>query len=403
MSETAPTVEFNPLDPALAIDPYPAYRALRETDPVHQSMLGVYLLTRHADVVQLLGDNETFQHQYLAQQQVRVGPHVEDEPYFAMFRRMVFVLDNPDHRRIRKLLHRAFTPRRVADLRDRASQIAHDLLDRADRGGIDFVRDFAFPFPMRVIGTLLGIPDADHERIGAHATALNPVLEFLPMSSEVLQQANEAVGALREYFTDLAARRRSDPTDDLFSAMVHATEDGTMLSDDELIANAILLYIAGHETTAGGASLAVLSLHRNPDQLALLQADRSLIPQAVAELLRYDTPGQGTARVLMADATFGDVTIPAGNMALGYIGAANRDPAAFPDPDRLDLTRTDLKTTTWGGGAHLCMGRNLALQEFEITLEVLLERCPGLQLETLDPPFRANPLMRGLEHLPMHW
>ena len=403
MSDAAPTVEFDPLDPALAIDPYPAYRALRESDPVHKSVLGVYLLTRHADVAQLLGDNETFEHQYLAQQQVRVGPQVEDEPYFAAFRHMVFVLDNPDHRRIRKLLHRAFTPRRVAELREHVVSIAHALIDEADPGGTDFVHDLAFPLPMRVIGTLLGIPVSDHVTIGRHATALNPVLEFLPMSPEVLTEANDAVGALTEYFTDLAQRRRTEPTDDLFSAMVHATEDGDVLTDAELIANAILLYVAGHETTAGALSLALLALHRSPDQLALLQRDRTLLPQAVTELLRYDTPGQGTARVLRTDATFGDVVVPAGNMALAYIGAANRDPAAFAAPDRLDLTRTDLKTTTWGGGAHLCLGRSLALVELEVALGTILDRCPDLTLDSLDPPFRPNPLMRGLEHLPVRW
>lgn len=247
MSTTdTPTEPLNPLDPAMAVDPYPVYDRLRATDPVHTSALGALVLTRHADVEALLGDNETFQHQYVAQQQMRVGPQVEDEPYFDYFRRMVFVLDNPDHRRIRKLLHRAFTPARVREMRDRATQIVHDLFDQhAEARRMELVKDVAFPFPMRVIGSIMGLPDEDHDTIGGFATALNPVLEFLPMSPEVLATANDAVGELANYFTALAAKRRQDPTDDLFSAMVHATEDGDVLSDEELIANAILLYVAG--------------------------------------------------------------------------------------------------------------------------------------------------------------
>ena len=406
MSTTdTPTEPLNPLDPAMAVDPYPVYERLRTTDPVHMSALGALVLTRHADVEKLLGDNETFQHQYVAQQQMRVGPQVEDEPYFDYFRRMVFVLDNPDHRRIRKLLHRAFTPARVREMRDRATSIVTGLFDQhADARRMELVRDVAFPFPMRVIGSIMGLPDEDHDRIGGFATALNPVLEFLPMSPEVLAKANDAVGELAEYFTALAAKRREDATDDLFSAMVHATEDGDVLSDEELIANAILLYVAGHETTAGGTGLAVKTFAENRSQWELLQQRPDLVPNAVEEVLRHDTPGQGTARVVMADTSFGDVPVAAGNFVLGYIGAANRDPEAFPDPTALDITRdfTALpRPATWGGGAHFCMGRNLALQEFEIVLETLLQRCPDYQVDGFE--FRSNPLMRGLERLEISW
>ena len=401
----SPTEPMNPLDPQLAVDPYPTYARLRSSDPVHRTALGAFALTRHADVTGVLRDNTTFQHRYVAQQQARVGPDVEHEPYFDAFRRMVFVLDDPDHRRVRRLVQGAFTPGRVTALRPRTVAIAHELVDRHGAARtMEVVHDLALPLPMRVIGTILGIPDADHAHIGTAAAALNPVLEFLPMSPEVLARANEAVQTLAAYFGDLATRRRSEPTDDLFSAMVHAAVDGERLTERELIANAILLYIAGHETSAGGTGLAVLALHRHPGQWALLRARPDLVPGAAEELLRYDTPGQATARVVTADCTIGDTAVPAGSMVLAYLGAANRDPDVYPDPDRLDITRPQpslVRPATWGGGAHLCLGRALALQELEATLEVLLARCPDLVVD--DWRFRPTPLMRGLERLDVHW
>jgi cytochrome P450 len=398
-----PELPFNPLDPAMAVDPYPRYRQLREREPVHLSQIGAYVLTRHADVVRMLRDNDTFQHQYVAQQRARVGPAVEEEPYFDAFRRMVFVLDNPDHRRIRKLLAAAFSPARTAALRPMVAAIAEDLVAQVSPSRrIELVADLCFPLPMRVIGALLGIPDADHFTIGRYATALNPVLEFLPMSPEVLKRANEAIGELEAYFRALASARRADPTDDLFSAMVHATDDGEVLTDEELIANAVLLYIAGHETTAGATALGLLALLRNPNQLALLRRQPELRRGAVEELLRYDSPGQGTARVVMTDTVFGDVPVAAGSFVLGYLGAANRDPAVFTDPDVLDITRDASRAATWGGGAHLCLGRSLAQQELDVALQTLLERCPGLELAD-EPVFRPTPLMRGLDRLDLRW
>ena len=396
---------LNPLNPELAIDPYPTYAHLRSSDPVHMTALGALAVTRHADVTQVLRDNVTFQHMYVAQQRARVGAHVESEPYFDYFRRMIFVLDDPDHRRMRRLMQGTFTPARIAAMRPRTSAIAHRLVDaQAGRRQMDFVRDFAFPLPMRVIGTILGIPESDHAFIGADATALNPVLEFLPMSPDVLARANEAVRSLAAYFADLAVRRRDEPTDDLFSAMLHAAVDGERLTDEELIANAILLYIAGHETTAGGTGLAILALRQRPEQFALLCRRPDLIANAAEELLRFDFPGQGTARVVTADTNIGGVEVAAGNMVLAYLGAANRDPAIFANPDVVDVTRTFTaanRPATWGGGAHLCIGRALALQELEVTLETLTQRCPGFTVDDLT--FRPTPLMRGLDTLTMHW
>ena len=376
---------MNPLDPALAVDPYPTYERLRSTDPVHRTALGGFALTRHADVAAVLRDGITYQHCYVAQQKARLGPDVEDEPYFGLFRLMAFVLDDPDHRRIRRLLQGAFTPTRVNAMRPRTIAIAYELIDaRADRT-MDFVTDFSLPLPMRVIGSIMGIPDADHASIGADAAALNPVLEFLPMSPDVLGRANDAVRGLAGYFTHLAERRRREPSDDLFSAMVHAAVDGERLTHDELIANAILLYVAGHETTAGGTGLAVLALHQHPDQLALLRDRPELIPNAADELLRFDTPGQGTARVVTTDSVLGGTALPAGAIVLAYLGAANRDPDVYPDPDRLDLTR-DLaslaRPATWGGGRTSASGEHSPFRRWRLPSKSLSRGAPSSQWST---------------------
>ncbi len=395
---------FDPLAPEMAVDPYPHYRRLRERDPVHRSALGFWFLTRHADVAAFFAERR-LAHCYPATQAMRLGPDVVNEPYFRFFRLMVFVLDNPDHRRIRNLFRATFTPRRVNELRPRVQAIADELVDRVEpQRRMDLVHDFALPFPNRVIGELLGVPFDDFEMTYAWTMALNPVLEFLPMDATTLARANTAVLEIADYFRALAVKRRAEPRDDLFSAMVHAADEGESFTEDELVANAILLYLAGFETTAGSTGLAVLNLHRNRDQLALLQADAGLLPKAARELLRHDSPGQATARVAMEPVEFGGVRIDAGQGIVAWIGAANRDPAAYPDPDRLDLRREPAADLlSFGGGAHYCLGHALAVQELEVALGTLLRRCPKLELETLEPAFRPTSLMRGIQALPVRW
>ena len=397
---------FNPLNPQLAVDPYPSYAELRSAEPVHLSAIGAHVLTRYDDVKKMLSDGDTFQHQYVAQQIQRTGEQVTEEPYFDYFRNMIFVSDDPDHRRLRRLVMQAFTPKQVRELRGQAELIANELFDQAaNNGGMEFVSEFALPFPMRVIGSVLGVPDADHEKIGEYATALNPVLEFLPMSAEVLAKANESIKELADYFTRLAEERRKSPTDDLFSALVHASDEGESLSNEELIANAVLLYVAGHETTAGGSGLALHSLQTNPAQLDSLRQNPELISSSIEEILRYDSPGQGTARVVMKDSMFGDTAISAGSFVLGYLAAANRDPEVYAAPNELDFHR-DLnqnRPLTWGGGAHLCLGRNLALQEFEVALNTLLSKHPNVEIDIDNAEFRDTPLMRGMKRLPIKW
>jgi cytochrome P450 len=402
----AAEVSFNPLAPDMCIDPYPHYARMREHGPVHLSDLDFWLLFRHADVAAFFAEKR-LEHQYFLTQTMRSGPEVVDQPYFDLFHRMVFILDNPDHRRVRRMFTSSFTPMRVRSIRGQVEAIAGALLDDVEpQGGMDLVTDFAKPFPTRVIGALLGVPEPDQIRIGSLADALAPALEFLPMDIPTLLAANEASLELAAYFRQLAVAKRAAPDDSLYSAMVRSVDEGggdDGLDEEELIANAVLMYIAGHETTTGAVGLAVLGLHRNPDQLALLREQPALLPNAVEELLRYDTPGQATARVTMEAIEFGDTTIEAGNGVVAYIGSANRDDAAYPDAGRLDLRRPVEGLTSFGGGAHLCIGHALARQELEVALRAILQRFPSLTLDTLDPPFRPTALMRGVASLPVTW
>ncbi len=395
---------FDMFSPEMCIDPYPQYAVMRQADPVHESPLTFFMLFRHSDVAAFFVD-KTLEHKYALTQQLRGGPGALEETYYDVFRRMVFVMDNPDHRRVRLLFAKSFTPLQVRRMYAGVRATADSLVDSVlANGGMDFVADFALPLPIRVIGQLLGVPESDQDHVGAVSHLLSPVLEFLPMDPKTTEAANKAVVELADYFRDLAAYKRASPGDDLLTQMIAAVDDNEdLLDDEELIANAILLYLAGHETTTGASGLSVLALHRNPDQLALLKEDPGLIPDAVSELLRYDCPGQATARITTAPVTFGDVTVPEGRGVVAWIGSANRDPEKYPDPDRLDVRRRVEGITTFGGGAHYCVGHALARQELAVTLEVLLDRLPNHRLLTLDPPFRDTALMRGVTSLHMQW
>lgn len=404
MTETLVPFDFDPFGPEMASDPYPHYRRLRDAHPVWKSPLGFWFLTRHADVTKFFGDR-TLQRQYALTQTVRSGPGVADEPYYKLFSRMLFVLDDPEHRRIRRLLSGAFTPRRVAEIRPRAEAIANEAFDIAQKARqIDLVADLAAQLPVRVIGDLLGLPPGDQARVGAWADEVLPAFQFFPMEPEARAAVNNAVGNLSDYLSRMADQRRSEPRDDLLSALVHATTEDGALSQEEVVANAAILYLAGQETTKGGIGLAILSLHRNPDQLDILGRSPEILSNAVEELLRYDHPAHATLKVTTEPIDMGGVVIPANQGIVGYLGAALRDPSAFPQPDRLDLQRTwSERPVTFAPGPFNCLGLALARAEMEVALTVMLRRAPTLKLETLEPPYRPSPILRGPAELHATW
>jgi cytochrome P450 len=399
--------EFNPLAPDMAVDPYPAYRALRETAPgVHQiGGLGMYVLSRYDDVAAFYKDRR-LEMRYADRETFRYGPTVVEEPFFRYFVQMAHVADNPQHRRLRTMFQRSFTPPRVAAMRPQIKAVAQRLVrERIDDGGMEFISGFAEPFPREVIGDMIGVPAEDNAHIGHLALELGPAFEFLPLSDERKAIVNDGAAELMEYFLRLAARRQADPQDDLLTAMVAAAAaSDEAVSMEAVAANVILLYIGGHETTSGQVALGLLALHRNPDQLAALCANPALVPGAAEELIRYDTSAQGTGRIAAEDVEYGGLAIPAGSMILSYIASANRDAAVYEEPDALDLARAPAqRILAFGPGPHQCVGHALAPLEVEVFLEVLRETFPTHELATRDPQFRTFPLLRGILTMEVTW
>jgi cytochrome P450 len=390
---------FNPMAPEFLADPYPTYHRLRAEDPVHHSPLGFWVLTRYEDVASVLRDPRFIKEPLVALVAARFGGQVPRGVGLSMLDR-----DPPDHTRLRGLVSKAFTPRVVEGLRPRIQQIVDGLITRAlPAGSMDLIEEFAYPIPVNVICEMMGVPVEDHERFKGWSLDIARGLDsiWLPPDSEVPRRSAAARHAISEYFRELIAERRTVPRGDLLSALIAAEEAGDKLNEDELLATCILILIAGHETTVNLIGNGVLALLRNPTELRRLRETPALITSAVEELLRYDGPVQRTARVASEDVTFGDRTIPKGDMVMPFIGAADRDPTHFPDPDRLDLARADNRHIAFGWGIHFCLGAPLARIEGQIAIDTLVRRLPKLALVTDHPEYRQSLTLRGLKELPV--
>jgi cytochrome P450 len=390
---------FNPMDPEFVADPYPMYHRLRAEDPVHHSPLGFWVLTRYPDVMAMLRDPRLIKEPIAAFVAARFGMAVPPGLGLSMLDR-----DPPDHTRLRGLVSKAFTPRALERLRPEIQQIVDGLLDEVEaRGSMDLVEEFAYPFPVRVICEMLGVPVKDHERFKAWGLDIARGLDaiMLPPDSEVGQRSVSGRRALADYFRGLIAERRAAPRDDMLSALIAAEEAGDKLNEEELLATCILLLVAGHETTVNLIGNGTLALLRHPDQLRKLRENPGLIGTAVEELLRFDGPVQRTARIPSEDITIGGQTIGKGEMVMPFLGAADRDPTQFPDPDRLDITRADNRHIAFGMGIHFCLGAPLARLEGQIAINTLLARLPKLALATDRPQFRQSLTLRGLQALPL--
>jgi cytochrome P450 len=390
---------FNPMDPEFVADPYPMYHRLRAEDPVHHSPLGFWVLTRYPDVLAMLRDPRLIKEPIAAFVAARFGVAVPPGLGLSMLDR-----DPPDHTRLRGLVSKAFTPRALERLRPEIQQIVDGLLDEVrGRGSMDLIEEFAYPLPVRVICEMLGVPVKDHERFKAWGLDIARGLDaiMLPPDSPVGQRSVSGRRALAEYFRELIAERRAAPRDDMLSALIAAEEAGDTLSEEELLATCILLLVAGHETTVNLIGNGTLALLRHPAELRKLRDNPGLIGSAVEELLRFDGPVQRTARIPSEDITIGGQTIGKGEMVMPFLGAADRDPTQFPDPDRLDITRSDNRHIAFGMGIHFCLGAPLARMEGQIAINTLLARLPRLTLATDQPQFRQSLTLRGLEALPV--
>jgi cytochrome P450 len=397
---------FNPLSPEFIRDPHPAYERLRMTDPMHLTVHGAFLASRHAEVSQVLRDKR-FGKDFIERSKRRYGPKIMEEPVFRSMSHWMLQQDPPDHTRLRGLVVKAFTARRVEDMRPRIQQVVDQTIDAVvERGQMDLIEDFAFRLPVTIICDMLGIPEEHREMFHKGSRDGGRILDPVPLTPDEIAQANFGHAMAKMYFEQLFELRRKNPGDDLTTQLVQAEEDGSKLTNEELTANIILLFGAGHETTVNLIGNGLLALHRNPVELALLKADPSLITNAIEEFLRYDSSVQMTGRVALEDIdNLGGKKIPRGESVLCLLGSANRDPAVYVEqPERLDIKRPNVRPLSFGGGIHHCLGAQLARIEAEIAIATLLRRIPRLRLDDADnPEWRPTFVLRGLKRLPASW
>lgn len=402
----APNSPLNALfTPEFVEDPYPTYRAIRETTPfVKMPDTNMWIATRYEDCQQVLRDKR-FGHRYTENLIEMGGPEILENAALRSLSNMMLVANPPDHTRLRSLVVTAFNRRSVEKLRERIRKIAHELIDDfIDQGSGDLVRLFNHPLPVIVICDMLGIPKEDQERFTGESQIGGRLIDPTPMSPEELEAANEGTLETEAYFLSLFEARRKKPEDDLLTALVESETEHGKLSKEELAANVFLLFGAGHETTVNLLGNALLALYRNPEQLQILRDDLSLMPNAVEEFLRYDSSVQLTARNAFEDCTIAGHEIKAGEEVMTVVAAANHDPAIFSDPDKLDVRRPDVKPLAFGGGIHLCLGAQLARLEAAEGLKALFERLPNLTLDNIQTPaWKETITLRGLKELPVHW
>lgn len=390
---------FDPLAPETHADPYPIYASLRAQGSVHRTPRDAWLVIAYDPAVAILRDHTRFsvEHSRYRKEtdEVQLGPTERGLENIMLFK------DPPDHTRLRTLVNKAFTPRVVERLRARIQEIVDELLDAAaNRGEMDVITDFAYPLPVRVIAEMLGVPPEDRDRFKEWSRGVAPILDP-DIPEETFTKVAEAGLYLAAYFDELVAERRANPQADLVSELIAAEDQGEKLTEEELRATLILLLVAGHETTMNLIGNGLYALLRNPGELRRLIDEPGLIKTGVEELLRFDGPVHLTARTAKIDTNVAGTPVQAGEMCVVVLAAANRDPAEFPDPDRLDVGRSPNKHVAFSAGGHFCVGATLARVEAQIAFETLLRRFPDVGLAGNDVRYRATVTLRGLEALPV--
>ncbi|BAC68294.1 cytochrome [Streptomyces avermitilis] len=380
-------------------DPYPLYAELREAGPVVRQADGSYLIGTYHEIVALLHDPRMS-----ADPRSRTAP----APYEVTRKPSFLRLDDPEHHRLRNSAMRPFgpphSPGRVDSMRGEIVQLTKELAEVFQEGRqIDVVDDFAYPLPVTVICRLLGIPDKDEQLFQDWTDTLVASADIGPEgdTAERDQAADQAQQEMGQYLVQLAEQRRGRPTGDMLSDLVNEPDPAARLSEEDLAANTILLFIAGHETTVNLIANGVLTLLRRPDQLDRLREDPSLLPRAVEELLRYEPPVHMRERVPLVDIDVAGTTIPGGTSVILALASGSRDPMRFSEPDRFDPTRPDNQHVGFGSGIHLCFGAPLARIEAEAALGALLPHLGTARLVQDPPPYRQNAMLRGPRHLPI--
>lgn len=385
-------VAYNPLSSKMYSDPYPIYRKLREKSPVHRSRLvNGWVLTRHRDVDAVLRDFKRFSNDERNATNGRLSPYADAA-------RSMLRIDPPDHTRLRSLVGKAFTPRAVAELRPRIEEIVDQLLDQVG-DTFDVVDDFAYPLPIIVISEMIGVPPEDRDRFKKWSKDVARLLEP-GANREETQRADRSRTELNRYFSGIIEQRQTDPQNDLISAMIAVEDEGDKLSRDELLSTLVLLLVAGNETTKNLIGNGLRTLIQHPDQTEQLRNDPELMESAVEELVRYDSPVQLDRRIALEDVEIGGKQIRKGQSVLTLIGAANRDPEEFTEPDRLDLARSKQSHISFGRGIHHCLGAPLARMEAQVAFRKLLERFTDFQFVER-PVFKDHIVLRGMESFPV--
>ena len=393
---------FNPFLTENRRDPYPAYARIRERAGIYRAPFGMFLASRYDDVAALLRDPRLSADRSQAPPFRLLRWANRDAPDFVnLIDRNLLNLDGTDHARIRGLVNKAFTPRRVAALRPRIEAIVDEHVSAIARHGeCELVRDLAHPLPVIVIAELLGVPLSDREQFRGWSNGVVQIID--PLNAERgMARAKEAATALAAYFREMLALRRAEPRDDLLSAMILAEQDGRVLDERDLLSLSTLLLAAGHETTTNLIANAVLALLRFPDQAERLRAEPALLPSAVEEFLRFDSPVQFTDRVAVVDVELGGHLVRRGRPVGLLLAAANHDPAQFAAPHRLDVGRTENRHLAFGGGPHFCLGAPLARLEAELALGALLRRFAKLEGDPNAVRYRPSVLLRGPLELPL--
>lgn len=390
---------YHLMDPEVLANPYPLYHRLRAADPVHwDPYLHAWIVTRYQDVVtvfQQFSANRTPTPEQLEAMDLKALTPLAR----VMIHQMLF-LDPPMHGRIRGLCSRAFTARRVEALRTHIQDIVNALLDAVQPAGhMDVMADLANPLPAIVTAEMLGVPAADHEQLKAWSADFAEVLGNFQHNPERASRTIRSLNEMCAYFRSAVHDHREHPRDDLISALVTAEMNGDRLTEDEIVANIIVTMVGGQETTTNLIGNGLLTLLRHPDQLELLQADAGMMPTAIEELLRYESPSQHTARLAPDDVELGGKRIRKRQAVIAVMGAANRDPERFPDPDRLDLRRSDNRHVAFAWGSHFCFGAPLARIEGQTAIQTVLRRMPNLYLEPGPITWRPNLGLRGLTAL----
>jgi cytochrome P450 len=398
---------YHLLDPEVLADPYPLYHRLRSEAPVHwDPYLHAWVVTRYTDVVNV------FQHFSAARtptpEQLRDLDMGELAPIARVMVRQMLFLDPPSHTRVRTLAARAFTPRRVEVLRAHIQDITNRLLDAVERragatgrGRMDVIADLGAPLPAMATTEMLGVPSDDWEKLNAWSTDFAEVLGNFQHNPGRIARVLQSLEEMTSYFQEAVRQQAETPTEGLVSALASAEVEGDRFSEDEVVANLIVTMVGGLETTTNLIGNGLLSLLRNPLELERLRSDPALMPSAVEEMLRYESPSQHTARLAPEDVEIGGRLIPKRQPVIAVMAAANRDPSRFPEPDRLDLGRQDNRHLAFGWAGHFCFGAPLARMEAQIAFGTLLRRLPELHLEPEPLTWRENLGQRGLKALPV--